>query len=107
MTPLIVEIDGMRFELGWREAAALIVMRFVGWGAVTLSDLELATGNYVSAISTVARLKALGLVNEYNVRGFKLFALTELGEKVADELRRRAEGLGLWKPVEEALGGAR
>jgi len=106
VTPLIVEVDGRQLELGGKEAAALIVMRFVGWSAVTLSDLELATGNYVSAISAVAKLKALGLVNEYSVRGFKLYTLTELGEKAADELRRRAEGLGLWRRVEEALGGA-
>jgi len=104
---LIVEVEGKRFELGWREAAALIVMRFVGWNAVTLSDLELATGNYVSAVSTAARLKALGLVDEYSVRGFKLFTLTELGERVAEELRKRAESLGLWGPVEEALGETR
>ena len=103
---MIVEVNGQRLELGWKEAAALIAMRFVGWNAVTLSDLELVAGNYVSAINTVARLKALGLVNEYNVQGFKLYRLTELGARAAEELRRKAESAGLWRLVEEAMGEA-
>lgn len=101
---MIVEVGERKLELGWKEAAALIAMRFVGWSAVTLSDIELVAGNYVSAVSTVARLKSLGLVDEYDMRGFKLFKLTELGARAAEELRRKAESAGLWKLVEEALG---
>lgn len=103
---MIVEVEGRRLELGWREAAAVLVMRFVGWGALTLSDLELVTGNYVTAAQAAARLKALGLVEELTARGFKLYRLTELGAKVADELKRRAESTGIWRLAEEALGGA-
>jgi hypothetical protein len=106
VTLLILEVDGRKLELGWKEAAALIAMRFVGWNAVTLSDLELVAGNYVGAINTVTRLKTLGLVSEYNVQGFKLYRLTELGARAAEELRRKAESAGLWKLVEEALGEA-
>lgn len=102
---MIVEVDGKQFKLDWRGAAVLLVMRLIDWSALTLSDVELVATGHASALKTVNRLVELGLVEEYNVRGTRIYQLTGLGSKVADEVRRRASAAGLWKVVEEALGG--
>jgi len=102
---LIVEVEGRRYELDWRAAAVLLVLRMVEWGALTLSDVELVATGHASAMRTIGRLVELGLVSEYNVRGTRVYELTELGAKVAEEVKRRAEAAGLWRLVEGRSGG--
>ncbi len=99
-----VEVDGKRYKLEWREAALLLLMRLVEWGALTLSDVELVASGHIGALRAVRRLMELGLVEGFNVRGTRIFALTEEGARVADAIRRKAELAGLWRIVEEGVG---
>ena len=100
-----LEVDGRRYQLNWREAAILLVMRHLDWSALTLSDIELVASGHAGALRTVRRLVELGLVEGYNVRGTRIYMLTELGARVADEIKRRAEAAGLWKNVEGVNDG--
>ena len=104
-TLLNVEVDGRQYKLTWREAAVLLVMRLVDWNALTLSDVELVATGHAGALRTVNRLVEMELVESYNVRGTRIYLLTERGAKAADEIRRKAEAAGLWRIVQEALGG--
>lgn len=103
---MLVEVEGGRLELSWREAAALLTMRFIEWGALTLSDLELVAGSHAHATLLASRLRELGLVREYSTHSFKLYELTEEGARAADAIRRMAEELELWGPLAKALGEA-
>lgn len=102
---LNLEVDERLIKLSWREAAVLLTMRLVEWNALTLSDVELVATGHAGALRTVSRLAEMGLVESYNVRGTRIYLLTELGSKVADEVRRKAEAAGLWRVMEEVLGG--
>ncbi|MEM2299377.1 MAG: hypothetical protein QXW23_07630 [Thermofilaceae archaeon] len=102
---LNVEVDGRQYKLTWREAAVLLVMRLVDWNALTLSDVELVATGHAGALRTVNRLVEMELVESYNVRGTRIYLLTERGAKAADEIRRKAEAAGLWRIMQEALGG--
>ncbi len=101
---VIVEVEGKRVAIGWREAAALLAMYMLEWHAATLSDLELVAGNYVNAVKVAEKLAELGLVRSYSVRKVKIYTLTELGLAVAGELKRRAQEAGIWGKVEKVAG---
>ncbi|MCX8180866.1 MAG: hypothetical protein N3E41_05790 [Thermofilaceae archaeon] len=102
---MIVEVDGKPVKLGWAEMAALLVLSCVEWGSLTLSDLELVVGGHARAKRLASSLRELGLVEEYRTRGTRLYTLTEFGEKVSRRVKMRAIEAGLWRVVEEALGG--
>jgi len=94
---LKLTVDGKMYELDWKEAAVLLVLRLVDWHALTLSDVELVAGNYNRAVQLVERLVKMGFLKEFKVRKLRIYALTELGERAADEVKRKAEEAGLWK----------
>ncbi|MCS7104303.1 MAG: hypothetical protein NZ954_01900 [Thermofilaceae archaeon] len=103
---MIVEVDEKLIKLSWRELAILIVLHLIGWKTLTLSDVELIVAGHSRAVRLVARLKELDLVEEYSVRGTKLYTLSELGEKVAEEVKKKMVEANLWSSLVEALGDA-
>jgi hypothetical protein len=92
---VILELGGRPVELGWKEAAVLLALRWVKTGALSLSALSAIEPDYGRLRALVERLEGLQLVGAVRVGRGVLVYLTGRGAAAAEELERKAVELGL------------
>ena len=99
---MIVEVEGRRFELDWKDAAVLLALLWVRFEALTLSHLHGVEADPGRLRARIEKLKSMGLVGEVKLGRSSVVYLTDLGHKVASLLERRAAELNVLQRGAEA-----
>jgi len=93
LSSVIVEVEGQRFELDWKDAAVLLALLWVRFGALSLSYLHAVEADPGRLRARIDRLKGLGLISEVRLGRGSVVYLTDLGYRVASLLERKASEL--------------
>jgi len=92
---MIVEIEGRRVELDWRDAAMLLALLWVKFSALSLSHFHAVEADPGRLRARVERLKSLGLIKEVKLGRGSVIYLTDLGYEVASILEKKAAELNI------------
>ena len=92
---MIVEVEGQRFELDWKDAAVLLALLWVKFEALSLSYLYAVEADPGRLRARIDRLKNLGLVGEVKLGRSSVVYLTDLGYRVALLLEKKASELNV------------
>jgi len=92
---MIIEVDGRRIELDWRDSAMLLALLWVKFSALSLSHFHAVEADPGRLRARVERLKSLGLIKEVKLGRGSVIYLTDLGYEVASILEKKAAELNI------------
>lgn len=92
---MIVEVEGRRFELEWRDAAMLLALLWVRRRALSISHFHAIEADSGRLRARVEKLKSMGFVEEVKLGRESVIHLTDLGRQAALLLEKKAAELNI------------
>ena len=92
---VIVEVEGKRYELDWREVAILLALRWVRFNALPLTRFQKVESDLGKLSTLINDLVGKGLVEKVAVGKTVIVYLTEEGLRVAKTLEDMARNAGI------------